>query len=108
MALSLTYGERQNPGSQFMIPATVTFDSSYLTGGETLTAATFGLDRFENIVVTDSEGYTYDTDIATGGATALLKAYYADYSTSTDGALIEVANTVDLSAVSVNIMVYGR
>lgn len=75
MALTVTYGDRQRLGSQFAIPFTATFDSSYLTGGETLTAALFGLDRFENIVAEDSEGYTYDLDVATGGATATLKAY---------------------------------
>lgn len=78
MALTVTFGDRQKVGSQFAIPFSATFDSSYATSGETLTASKFGLDRFENIVLEDSEGYIYDVDIATGGATALLKAYQPD------------------------------
>ena len=75
MAVTVTYGDRFSDGSRTGIPFTLTFDSSYVTGGEEISAVNFGLDRFESIDIEDSEGYTYDADIATGGATANIKAY---------------------------------
>lgn len=108
MSVSVTYGDRGKNATQFSIPFTLTFDDSYPTGGETITAVNFGLDRFENISISQSKGYTFDAIIAAGGATALIKAYYAEYSTSTDGVLIDVANETDLSAVSVTGVAYGK
>lgn len=75
MALTLTNLQRHDSGDQTKITGALAFDASYATGGETLTASLLGLDRIEDMQFEDSEGYTYDADIAAGGATALIKAY---------------------------------
>jgi hypothetical protein len=64
-----------NDGARKKVNATVAFDSSYPTGGETLTAGQLGMNIIENINIEDSQGYTYDVDIAAGGASAKIKAY---------------------------------
>lgn len=103
MAVTLSYGDRFDDGSRVGIPFTLTFDSSYVTAGELITACNFGLDRFEAITIEDSEGYTYDVDITTGGATAKVKAYYVD----TDGAItaedikLTDSNTAETDGVAV-------
>lgn len=102
MAVTVTYGDKLC-GNEFGIPFQLTLDSSYVTGGETLTAANFGLDRFERFTKEDSEGYTYDFDIATGGATATVKVYYTDV----DGAItaedikLTDSNTAETDGVAV-------
>jgi hypothetical protein len=77
---------------------TITFDSSYVTGGEPLTASDFGMANIEFVGVGGlslaGRGVTYVS------ATKLLKVYV----TSTD---TEVANGVDLSADSVQARVVG-
>lgn len=102
MALTVTYGDRQDAGSQFKVPFTATFDSSYLTSGEVLTAANFGLDRFEDFEIEDSEGLSFDVDIATGGATAQLKAYTVGGKTlSTETVRIKDDDTAASNGVAV-------
>lgn len=76
MGLTLTNLVRESAGSQFKVRGTLTFDNSYLTGGESLSAALLGLDRIEEVDFEDSMGYTFDGIIAAGGASALVKAYY--------------------------------
>lgn len=109
MGITLTTVSRHKTADQFKINATATFDSSYATGGEAFSASTLGLAYIEDVVVNDSKGYTFDPTVAAGGATCTIKAYYVDYTnTTTDGALIEVASTEDLSSVAPIITVYGK
>lgn len=65
---------RDDAGSQFKVRAAVTL-GTYATSGVSVSASDFGLAYFEGMEFEDSEGYTFDADIATGGATALIKAY---------------------------------
>jgi hypothetical protein len=103
MAVTVTYGDRFSDGSRTGIPFNLTFDSSYVTGGEEITASNFGLDRFESIDIEDSEGYTYDVDIATGGATANIKAYYMVGSniSTTEAITLTDSNTAETDGVQV-------
>lgn len=84
----------------------LTFDSSYPTGGEALTPAM--VNGFEGdidwlICIGDSGGYVFDWDNTNGK----IKAYWADYDAVADGALVEVADTTDLSGVSPRFLVCG-
>lgn len=101
MGLTITYGERQNLGSQFAIPFTATFDDSYLTTGEVITASYFALDRFENVMIEDSEGYTFDVDVATGGATASIKAYSTLGDKTAENIELTDSNTAGTDGVAV-------
>jgi hypothetical protein len=99
MALAVT---RQDLfGNSRVVIGTFTFDSSYATNGE---ACDPGLGTI-NLAISDSSvsGYTFQYDYSN----KKLKAFYADYDAGADGALIEVANAVDLSAVSVRMIFVG-
>jgi hypothetical protein len=83
-----------------------TFDATYPAGGEVLTANQLGLGTVIAVVPLGSPGgATYEYVASTGA----LKAYYADYSTTTDGLLIEVAvgDTAILNGVVVPLLAIG-
>lgn len=70
----------------------VAFDSSYPTGGETLEFS-----FTPSIVIAEpNSGYVFSYD----HTNSKLQAYYADYDAVADGALIEVADEADLSALT--------
>jgi hypothetical protein len=71
----------------------IAFDSSYPTGGETVTGIPFTPDVF---LASPTSGYVFEYD-ATNNK---LLAYYADYDAVADGALIQVADETDLSALT--------
>jgi hypothetical protein len=91
----------------------VTFDSSYVTGGESFTASDLGWDKIEFVSignVEDASGTDYAYNALYDYANSKIKVYNGDASnTSTDlSATIEVANAADLSNVTTRLMVYGR
>jgi hypothetical protein len=92
------------PGDRRYVVATVTFDSSYATGGEAITLASLGLTRLDFIQAVTDDGYVPAWD---GSKTApKIKLFWVD--TTTDGApLAEVASTTDVSAVTVQLIAYG-
>lgn len=51
-----------NTGVERFVAGTATFDSSYITGGEALTAATLGLTRLDRLVFEAKSGYQFDYD----------------------------------------------
>lgn len=108
MAVAISSVTSHSSGDQFKKVGTLTFDSSHLAAGESISASAFGLTRFEDIVINDSTGYTFTPSIDAGGATAKVLVYYADYSTGTDGALIAVPDATNLSTLAVTITAYGR
>lgn len=57
MGLVVTNLKYGSAGTQAYRTATVTFDSSYPTGGETLTAAALGLSRISSLQVNQVDGY---------------------------------------------------
>lgn len=84
----------------------ITFDSSYPTGGESLTRQDLGMDS-EVLMVLPQLGDTgyvvlYDR------TNSKLMAYMGDNNNASDGPLIEVANTTDLSTLDVRLLVIGR
>lgn len=70
------------------------FDSSYPTGGESMTFP--GFFNVAIVLIEPSAGYIFQYDYTN----SKVLAYYADYDAVADGALIQVANTTDLSALT--------
>jgi hypothetical protein len=92
------------PGNRKFVTATVTFDSSYATGGEAISLTSLGLNRLDFIWAVTQDGYVPAWD---GSTTApKVKLFWVD--TTTDGAaLAEVPSTTDVSAVVVRIFAFG-
>ena len=82
-------------GDRRAVIFTVTPDSAWLAAGEAFTPGTVGLDRLDLVLIEPAGGYTFAYD----RENEKILAYYADYSSGTDGALIPVVDDVDLSAV---------
>ena len=90
-------------GAQKVKYATVTFDSSYPTGGEPLTPSDFDLVSIDWIQTQDGVGYALYYD----RTNSKLLAYYGNFDAA-DGPLIQVPNATDLSAVAVKVVVFGK
>ena len=95
MALTFVDDARSVIRNKRMVVASVTFDSSYPTGGEPLTASDLGLNTIDYLSATTdgSNAVTWDK------ANNKLKVFTA--------AGAEVANAVNLSAVVVRILAIG-
>lgn len=96
MALTVTEVTRNvGPGNRKEVIATVAFDSSYPTGGESLAPSLLGFQAFDFVSFTNTGGYVFEFD----HTNSKVLAYWVD--TTTDGApLAQVANTTDLSGVT--------
>jgi len=112
MAASFTKSrERDLGGGMKLVYGTLAMDSSYPTNGEALDLSTYFPGGTIHLFLADlesSQGYilAHDGGTASGGK---IKAYYADYDAAADGALIEVANTTDLSGITAaKVMILGE
>lgn len=106
MALSFSQVLRARMDNQNVTIYNVTLDDTYPAGGEAIAANDVGLGTINALIPLGSPGgATYEWVPSTGK----LKAYYADYSTTTDGLLIEVAvgDTAILNGVVVPVMAIG-
>lgn len=90
------------PGNRKFVTATITFDSSYATGGEPLSLGDLGLSRIDYITVSSGNGYLGAWD---GSLTAPKILAYRQ--TAATGALVEVPSTTDLSAINFKVLVFG-
>ena len=92
------------PGNRKFVTATVTFDSSYATGGEAVSLTSLGLNRLDFVWVDNTNGYIAAWD---GSTTApKVKLFWVD--TTVDGAaLAEVPNTTDVSSVVARLFAFG-
>ena len=102
-SVSVTWGP-EVPGNRKQVLGTVTFDSSYPTGGEAVSLADLGLSRLDWLSVSTTDGYVPAWD---GSASApKIKMFWVD--TTTDGApLVEVTATEDLSTAVVRFHAIG-
>ena len=108
MALTISRVKQDVQGGSRVIYADVTFDASYVTAGEPLTAQDLGLTAIH--WVSDQVGKT------AAGTTAIFTRY--DYvaqkllaywtGAAISSALAEVASTTNLSTFTVRIKVEGR
>ena len=96
MALTVTVKGRTVDGNVRRTWGTLAFDASYPTDGELYINANFELVSVEQINVYPSVGYVFEPDLTN----KKIKAFYGDYSQAADGALVEVTNTGDLSAIT--------
>lgn len=92
------------PGNRRFVTADVTFDSSYATGGESISLSSLGLTRLDFMWVSPDDGYVAQWN---GSLTApKIKLFWVD--TTVDGAaLAEVVSTTNVSAVTVKIFAFG-
>lgn len=98
-----------NPRPACVWFGTVALDSSYPTGGEAFNAESeSGFSDVFTVQVLPKSGYIFEYVDSATAANRKIKAYYADYNAAADGALIEVPDTTDLSAVTgVPVIVWG-
>lgn len=91
------------PGNNKYVIKRIQFDSSYATGGESLTATQLGLESIHMVIVdVEDSGFVGQYDYS--GSKVALYSAGAD---AEDG-LDEVANTTDMSAVYARILAFGR
>ena len=101
MALVKTPNPKQNTSVSMasmrlkMEVGTIAMDSSYPTGGEAITFPSFDTKPIA-VMIESEDGYVFKYD----RTNEKIMAYYGDYSNGSDGALVQVANTVDLSGVT--------
>lgn len=104
MAVTVTVDNTELVGRKRQKRGTITFDSSYPTGGEAVTPADFGLVAITDMQFEGDDGYVLRWDRST--TSPKVMAYWVD--TTTDGApMAEVANTTNLSAVVSRFTVTG-
>lgn len=83
---------------------TITFDSSYPTGGEALLPTAVGLSsKVEFIDVTSAAGLIFEYDYSN----KKIKAIWPTTDATAPAAGEEVANTTDLSTVTCNFIAFG-
>lgn len=107
MALTIADAHPQHPrlslGRVAGRAAKITFDSSYPTGGESLTAGELGFSELFFVLPSPrASGYVVQYDYANG----TLKVYVEE-AVAAGGPLVEVANATDLSALVVDVLVIG-
>jgi len=102
MALTLSNPSSQTVnevwGRNRVVVKTVTFDSSYATGGESLLPGDLGLSEIHAVLVSVQSGGT-PTEVQYNYTTRTLVALR--------GAMVEVAAATDLSALVVRVVVIG-
>lgn len=87
MALAVTISPPTG-GDVGKVYGTIAFDSSYVTGGEALTAAQLGAQRIKRIDLQDESGYIFETIYASvEPQSVLIKVYQAGGGTFTGSAL---------------------
>lgn len=93
-------------GDEYETYKTIAFDSSYPTGGESLTATDLGFAAMpRDVRVEPKGGYVFEYDRT--NSTVLV--YYGDNNNASDGALIQVPDTTDLSAITgVKVIARGK
>ena len=79
-----------------ILTGTFDFDTSYPTGGESFDVSNFFPKGVVAVIPSPKSGYVFEYD----SDDEKLLAYYADYDAVDDGALIEVADTTDLAAIT--------
>lgn len=98
LTFSIDNNGRQLVGTVRTVSGTVTFDSSYVTGGEPFTPAEVGLAYLSDFDCEPSTtGYVPVWDRSTNAPK--LMAFYGDNNNASDGPLIEVPAATNLSTV---------
>lgn len=110
MALTLTkITDMPGPvpfGDRWITVRKVAFDSSYPTGGESLTTSELGFSKAPDWVeIEPKNGYVFEYD----ATNQKIKAFQGDNANAAAAPLVEVANTTNLAAVTdVIVKAFGR
>lgn len=104
MALTFASTEILFRGTYTFLVTEVTFDTSYATGGETLSPSSVGLREIAWIIPGSSEGFEIEA-IKTNPSSWLLQMFANSANTNT---ATEIASGLDRSAVSVDCLIIGR
>lgn len=84
--------------------STITGDSSYVTGGEAVTANQLGLTRITSLIpVASTGGYVPAWDQTNGK----LKIFQGDNANAASGPLVELGSTADASAITFTVIAFG-
>jgi len=104
MALTVSISRMGKIDRESIRDGTISFDSSYPTGGESFTPSDLKLQGINHIDISPKDGYVFEYDYTN----QKVKVYYADYASANAGALIEVPNATDLSTLTgVKFRAYG-
>jgi hypothetical protein len=104
MAATVSVIKHDKTYAGFLTIADITFDTSYPTGGEAITANQLKFDNTIHFVLpSPASGYVFEFD----HANKKLKAYQTDYDLTANGALVEVTAETNLSAVTVRVVAFG-
>ncbi|MFA5383992.1 MAG: hypothetical protein WC364_04910 [Eubacteriales bacterium] len=76
-----------------LVTGTIDFDSNYQTGGESISVP---LNEVKGMLIENKSGFVFQYD----RTNKKVLAYWADYDAVTDEALIQVANTTNLSTLT--------
>lgn len=111
MALTVTQPKTQVDGTQKLVQCLVTFDSSYLTGGELFPPSLLGMYAFTSVNV---EAAGLDATHAfvfawngLQGALSTIKAFWGDNANGASAQFIEVTPTTNLAAAVCSVTVRG-
>jgi hypothetical protein len=97
MPLAFTVQNQVLNGNRRETYGTVTFDNSYLTGGEPFTARDIGLNNIERVNVENSAGYQIAWNRSASAPTLIV--YQGDNANASPAPGVQVPNTTNLSAV---------
>ena len=108
MAIAISALTRpQMEGSRRKVRGTITFDSSYPTGGEALTLKTIGLDVLEDLVISGQSASSTTSYVVVWDRSATAPKLKVHGGAASGVALAEVTNTTDLSALVVRFEATG-
>jgi hypothetical protein len=99
MALTVTINERYNFGAANAVVASLAADTSYPTGGWSLTGTDLGFDKIGSatirfVQINNNSGYTFSYDYAN----SKLLVWRGDNANASPAPSVEVSNAVNLSA----------
>ena len=104
MSVAVAIKKKTKLYDTMMVIAEVTFDDSYPTGGEPITAVSYGLSSIDVLLAAPGGGYVFEFD----HANSKLKAYVGDNDNAADGPLVQVADKADIKTVKSYTMAVGR
>lgn len=94
------------PGGKWVY-SEITLDSAYAVGGETVSAAAFGLARFKAIFVAFNEdGYIIKVALNTAKDTATITVYVTGNATTSAATAVE-SSVRDLGSVVIPVLIRG-
>lgn len=103
--MALTIDHRivaRTAGIGVIVGGSITFDSSYPTGGEAVTAANLGITAIGWMFMLPAAGYVPVFD----SANSKILVYQGDNDAVADGPGVQVPNTTDLSALTVTFLAF--